>query len=180
MVRAWTEACQKMMGTVFAMPWFWSTEGLPERAKRAADAQITFLKSLPAFQEQIAEAANKSIAKMIAQIDRMNVKDLTPKIYRALFTLWLTNQRDAFQELLASESFRDAMATVANLAREARKNIDAVTPACPLFGNPVLKKDVEALAEELRTMERRLRLLEREVEDLKQQSRRVRPKEEPE
>jgi hypothetical protein len=180
MVRAWTEACQKMVGTVFAMPWFWSTEGFQERAKKAADAQITFLKSLPVFQEQIAEAANKSIAKVIAQIDRMNVKDLTPKIYRALFEVWLNSQQDAFQELLASESFRDAMATAANLALEARENMDAVTPACPLFGSPVLKKDIEALSEGLRAMERRLRLLEREVEDLKQQPRRVRPKEEPE
>lgn len=179
-MRAWNEVYQRMVGSVFPMPWFWPTEGLEERAKKAVDAQITFLQSLPAFQEQIAEVATKSVAKIIAQIETMNVKDLTPKIYRALFRVWLTNQQDAFQELLASESFRDAMTTAAKLSLEATKNMDAVAPACPPFGDPVLKKDLDALAEEMQKMERRLRLVEREVEDLKQGPRRAGLKGQPE
>jgi hypothetical protein len=179
-MRAWNEVCQRMFGSVFPMPWFWPTEGFEERAKKAVDAQITFLQSLPVFQEQIAEVATRSVAKIIAQIETMNVKDLTPKIYRALFRVWLTNQQDAFQELLASESFRDAMAKAANLSLGEKKNLDAVTPASPPLGDPVLKKDLDAVAEEMQKMERRLRLVEREVEGLKQRTRRAGLREQPE
>ena len=53
----WTETYEKTVGKLFRLPGLGLTREYEERTKKALDAQIRFLNTLPVFQEQVLAAA---------------------------------------------------------------------------------------------------------------------------
>ncbi len=164
----WNETYEKTVGKLFRLPGLGLTREYEERTKKALDAQIRFLNTLPDFQEQVVTAARTAMDKVVDHITKMDIKQVTPETYQLFYKIWVSNNEDAFIDLFRSQSFCQTLANTVHRGLEAKKNMDMVTADGLSFWNIPNKKDMDEVYEAVYHMKKRIRTLELELKTLKQ------------
>jgi hypothetical protein len=165
--RMWAETLERTMGRLLPGPAQLLTKDFEARTRKALDAQVAFLKALPGFRKHLVDATRKAMEKIVETVHNLDVKELTQETYRLFFKTWLANSEKALQELFGSEAFTRSLSETLDLGLDARKRLEGLMSDMLSVWNVPAKKDVEELQEIVYTMNKRLKLLEKEVEELR-------------
>ncbi len=165
----WSETYEKTIAKLFRLPGFGLTREYEARAKKALDAQIRFLNTLPDFQEQVLTASKAAMDKVMDHIAKMDIKEVSPETGQLLYKIWISNNEDAFIELFRSENFCNTLANTVHRGLDAKKKMDALMADGLSFWNIPSGKDMNEVYEAIYHMQKRIRQLERELADLKRQ-----------
>jgi hypothetical protein len=167
LLRTLTETYGKMFDKVFIPPG--QAADLEARTKSAMDAQIRFLKSFPEFQERILTASRKMMERLIKNIEKLGKEEITPEVLQLFSQMWSSGNQSLFQELFMSDSFLRPLAKTVQEGADASKRMeDLMSDWLSLWARPH-PKDLDDLNEKVYSMEKRIRLLERELEDMQRQ-----------
>jgi hypothetical protein len=167
MVRAWTETYGKTLGQAFVSPGQAFTPDLGERTRNAAEAQIRFLTGLHQFQEQIAAAAKRTMEQLVQSIEHLGPKQVNFELQTLFSEMWFSANQRMVQELFLSESFLQTLAQTLQQGLDARTQMETLMGKWATLWNRPGNKELEDLCEKVRSMEDRIRLMEREIDDLK-------------
>ena len=164
----WSETYEKTVGKLFRLPGLGMTAQYEERTKKALDAQIRFLNTLPDFQEQVLAASKAAMDKVVDHITRMEIKQIGPETYQFFYKIWVSKNEDAFIELFRSETFCRTLANTIHRGLDAKKKMDTVIADGLSFWNIPSGKDMDEVYEAMYEMKKRIRELEHELEALRQ------------
>jgi class III poly(R)-hydroxyalkanoic acid synthase PhaE subunit len=161
------EAYENTVGRFFRVPGFGLTREYEERTKKALDAETKFLKALPEFQEQLLSASKSAMDKVVDHVAKMNIEEVTPETYQVFYKIWVSYNEDSFIELFRSDRFCRTLADTVHKGLEARMKMDSVIADGLSFWNIPTNKDMEEVYEEFYQMKKKIRRLERELDDLR-------------
>jgi uncharacterized protein Yka (UPF0111/DUF47 family) len=167
LLQSLAESYGRTFGHVFTVPD--QAAEFQATCNAALDAQIQFLKSLPEFQERIVSASRKTVEDLIKTIEKLDKPEITPDLLRLFSQMWSASHQRLFQDLFASDSFHRALSDIVQCGIDAATKMEAVMTDWATLGTKSDHKDVGDLEEKVYSMEKRIRLLEREVDDLKRQ-----------
>ncbi len=171
------EAYENTFGKFFRMPGLGLTREYEERTKKALEAEAKFLTALPNFQKQLVEASKTAMDNVVGDVVKMEIDEVTPETYQVFYKIWVSRNEDSFTELFRSEQFCRTLADTLHKGLEAKKKMDMViADGLSLFNIPT-NKDMEEVYESVYHMKKRIRLLERELEDLKRKTQMKNPRE---
>ncbi len=171
------EAYENTFGKFFRMPGLGLTREYEERTKKALEAEAKFLTALPNFQKQLVEASKTAMDNVVGDVVKMEIDEVTPETYQVFYKIWVSRNEDSFTELFRSEQFCRTLADTLHKGLEAKKKMDMViADGLSLFNIPT-NKDMEEVYESVYHMKKRIRLLERELEDLRRKTQMNNPRE---
>jgi hypothetical protein len=163
----WIESYEKTLGHFFRFPGGSLTREYEARAKRAMDAQIKFLDSLPGFQEQIVAAAEKGLEKVIDKVLSLGVEQISPETYRMFYKVWINTHEEALVELFRSERFSESILDAVKRGVDAKQKMDSLVADNLAFWNVPSQRDLDAVLEEVRTLRDHVNGLQEEIGALK-------------
>ena len=167
----WAEASEKAMSGFFSLPLARPMRERRDKEKNALEAQREFLSMLPGFQENVLDAAQKAVERIVARIvesiDQAGIDRLDSETYQKFFKIWITHNEEVFLELFKSERFSRTLAETLNAGLEARQRMDALTADWFSFFNIPTGKDMEAVRKTLQDLTEKNQTLEAEIGELK-------------
>lgn len=164
---AWSELYENTMGQFFRMPGLGLTREYEEEFKKAMDAQMRFLNTLPDFQEQVIAASKAAMDKVFDHISKMDIKEFGPETYQVFYKIWVSSSEDAFIEVFRSETFSRTLANTVNRGLEAKKNMDTLLAKGLTVMNVPNDKDMDEVYQAVYEMKKRTRKIEQELADIK-------------
>jgi len=164
----WPETYENTIGKLFRLPGLGLTREYEEGAKKAVDAQMRFLNTLPDFQEQVLTASKAAMDKVVDHISKMDIKQVSPETYQLFYKIWVSNNEDAFIELFRSETFCRTLANTIHRGLDAKKKMDTVMAKGLSFWNIPSGKDMDEVYQAVYEMKKKIRRLEQELGDLTQ------------
>jgi hypothetical protein len=167
--RAWADSYGKTFGEIFLSPAKSLGEDYEERTRKALDAQVRFLQCLPDFHAPIVTASKNAIEKVFENLQEQGLKEMTPESIKLFCASWVSANEKMFQELFGSDSFRQTLAKAVQQGLDAKKKMESIMAEWSSARNLANQKDVEDLRYKSYTLEKRVRLLERELEDIKRE-----------
>ncbi len=165
--KLWQETYDQSVGKLFRLPGIGMTREYEERTKKALDAQMRFLNSLPDLHQHILTASKKATERVIEAASSMDVAELTPESLEAFYRLWITKNEDTYIELFRSESFCRTLADTLHRGLEAKKKVSSVLADSLAAMSIPSERDLDEVYETLYKLKKRVRSLEREVNSLK-------------
>ena len=165
----WAETYEKNISKLFRLPGLGLTREYEDRTKKALDAQIRFLNTLPEIQEQVVTASKAAMDKVVDHIAKMEIKQVSPETYQIFYKIWLSNNEDAFTELFRSEAFCRTLANTIHRGLDAKKKMNTVMADGLSLWNIPSGKDMDEVYEAVYEMRKKIRKLEQELADLRQQ-----------
>jgi class III poly(R)-hydroxyalkanoic acid synthase PhaE subunit len=168
LIPLWSETYENTIGKLFRLPGLGLTREYEERAKKALDAQMRFLNTLPDFQEQVLSASKAAMDKVVDHISKIDIKQVSPETYQLFYKIWVSNNEDAFIELFRSETFCRTLANTIHRGLDAKKKMDTVMENWLSFWNIPGGKDMDEVYQAVYEMKKRIRWLEQELGDLRQ------------
>ncbi len=170
-LQLWAEASEKAMSGFSSVSLARPMRERREKEKSALDAQREFLRMLPGFQEDVLDAAQKAVerivGKIVESIHGAGIDRLDSETYQKFFKIWITHNEEVFLELFKSERFSRTLAETLNAGLEARKRMDALTVDWFSFFNIPTGKDMEAVRKTLQDLTEKNQRLETEIGELK-------------
>lgn len=139
------------------------------KTRAALDTQIQFLESVPAFQERIWEASKKAMENLLKNMEKLEEREITPELLHVFSNLWSSGSQSLFEELFTSDSFVRTLTMMVQQGVDATKKMEDLMNDWATLWTRSGQKDMEDLRQKVYSMEKRIRLLEREVEDLQGQ-----------
>jgi hypothetical protein len=167
MFRAWAETYGKTFGGIFPVPARGRGDDHEDRTRQAISAQIRFLQCLPEFQEHIVAASKGAVTKVLENLHKLGLKEMNAESHKLFCASWVSANEKMFQELFGSDSFLKTLTKAVQQGKDAKEKMESIMADWTSAGNEPNPKDVEDLRHSVYTVEKRVRLLERELEDLK-------------
>lgn len=170
LLRVWGEVYEKTWGGLFpvtAKPD--SVRELEKSYRQTLDAQIAFLNSLAAFQEQMLKVASRAVDHVVDAVARLETKELSEDTYQFFYRTWMTQNEEAFQGVLSSDAFLKSLAETAKWGTEAKANIESLFTHGFSIINQLNRTELQSLTRSVENMTSRIDRLEEEVRFLRQQ-----------
>ncbi len=167
--RAWADSYGKTFGRILLSPAKNLGEDYEERTRKAVHAQVQFLQSIPEFQTHIASAAKKAIETVFENIHTLARKDATAELHKFFYASWVSASEKMFQELFGSDPFLQTLTKAVQQGLDAKKKMESIMADWSSAWNLAQQNDVEDMRYNFYALEKRVRLLERELEDVKRE-----------
>jgi hypothetical protein len=168
-LRMWEEAAGKNWGNVFVFPPGGAGADREAVVRRAVEAQIGFLQSLPEFREHVLAASKTAVETLVAHLRGLGSREMTSETPRLFFAAWVSANEKMFRELFGSDTFLQTLTRTVQQGLTARNMMDSAFADWSAAWDRANQQDVGDLRDKLYTLEKRVRLLERELEVLKQE-----------
>ena len=114
-------------------------------------------------------ASKAAMDKVVDHIAKMEIKQVSPETYQIFYKIWLSNNEDAFTELFRSEAFCRTLANTIHRGLDAKKKMNTVMADGLSLWNIPSGKDMDEVYEAVYEMRKKIRKLEQELADLRQQ-----------
>jgi Poly(R)-hydroxyalkanoic acid synthase subunit (PHA_synth_III_E) len=167
-MKAWTETCEQTINRLFQAPGMQKADTYGEKAKQAFDAQIEFVKSLAAFQEQLAGAAGNALTKIARHANELGMTEVTPEVREHFYRIWLSFSEDALTDLFESESFAKTVSASKELGMDARMKMEDFVTEVRSFLDVPSQRESDKATRAVEDMDKRVRQLEDEIQVLRE------------
>jgi hypothetical protein len=169
MFRTWADNYGKTFGRIPLFPAKSLGEDYEERTRKALAAQVQFLQCLPDFHAHIAVASKSAVETVFENLHKLGLKETTAESRRLFFASWVSASEKLFQGLFESDAFLQTLTKAVQQGLDAKTKMQSIMADWSSAWNLAHHTEVEDLRDKLYTVEKRVRLLERELEDIKRE-----------
>lgn len=160
---------QRTFAQLFSLPGGSLKGAFEDRAKRAVDAQVTFLDALSEFQEHIVAAAAKGLEDVVERTVAVGGEQIGPETYRTFSEVWIASHEEALADLFRSDGFMKIVLNTMKQGVDAKRQMASLVGDSLSLRNVPSRNDLESLHDEVHLLRGRIVRLEEEIELLKAQ-----------
>lgn len=167
--RPWLDAYGGNLGKILAAPALALAADRDEGPRKALEAQLRFLGVMPEFQGHFADGARRAVEEVLKNLAGSGLQGVGSESLDLFRRMWMDTGLRIFQELFSSEAFLNTLAKALKQGLEARTMMENAFLDRSAVKRPAEDREMEDLRRDLYAMEKRVRLLERELEDIKRE-----------
>lgn len=164
---SWLETWGQNLGSMFPILSGEMDSDRNARLRQAVEAEIRFLQSIPEFQAHLISASKRAVEAIFARLGELGFQEMSAQNQGLFFASWVSANEKMFRELFGSETFLQTLTRTVQQGLNARNMMQSVFADWPAARDRANQQDVGDLHEKLYSVEKRVRLLERELDDLK-------------